>query len=574
MDERPTFREKFDEFVRGRGYTSVQSISNEQTRSKLMTRFYLEEVVRKLQPDLLPEDPDDIEEGIIDGSGDGGVDFITRQGAKVFIVQSKYHARKRDPEPKEFSTFREVLNRLYRPQREKLNDRVSEMISDIDWESDAFELHFITLGKTNGTMRNEEERGISPIQGIGDIHERCVLTLYDESGLNTRMRDAISSGEMMTQPITLRLPDGWIRLEDAGRSAYLGWISAAELSSLYDRVDIRNRLFSANIRHYVGSTKTNEGIETSATDEPESFFFFNNGVSAIATNITENEENMTLQCTRFSVVNGAQTVRSLVQVARRKTATEQLRKVRVLLRLTETKKITSAEAVFLEKLTRFNNTQNEIKLSDFRSNDKVQAQLRNYFSRLPFRGARSNGVVYKPKRSSERLTGKHVIGMEVFARTVFSFEFGPDDVYGGTRYLFDPEKEGGYRRVFGDEGPDSEIDQAEFLRLAGIWFLCFSAKEVLAKVKVEHKDKMDEKLAIERRWMVFYALGESLRIQYSRKNKDLSDDLRLLAKPDWLDQDSPIKTQIEKYTRIACQALIDAYSDAAKSEGFCSSKLV
>jgi hypothetical protein len=85
MDERPTFREKFDEFVRNRGYTSIQGISNEQTRSKLMTRFYLEEVVRKLEPDLVPDDPDEIEEGIIDGTGDGGVDFICRQEAKVCL---------------------------------------------------------------------------------------------------------------------------------------------------------------------------------------------------------------------------------------------------------------------------------------------------------------------------------------------------------------------------------------------------------------------------------------------------------------------------------------------------------
>jgi hypothetical protein len=291
-------------------------------------------------------------------------------------------------------------------------------------------------------------------------------------------------------------------------------------------------------------------------------------VSAIASNITENEPERTLECDRFSVVNGAQTIRSLVQVARNNKATDQLREVRVLIRLTQTKKITNAETLFLEKLTRFNNTQNEIKLSDFRSNDKVQAQMRDHFSRLPFRGARSNGVVYKPKRSSDRLTGKHVIGMETFTRTVFSFQFGPDDVYGGTRYLFDPEREGGYQRVFGEDGPDGEIPQSEFLRLAGIWLLCHSAKEALTRIKAEHKNQMDEKLAIERKWMVFYALGESLRLQYKKRGKDIADDLRSLAKPDWLDQSGPTKQRIENYTRIACQALIDAYGDAAKSDGF------
>lgn len=417
-------------------------------------------------------------------------------------------------------------------------------------------------------MRNEETRGINQVLGLGEMQERCDLTLFDEAGLNTRIRDAIYAGDNLKRPLVLRLPDGWIKFDEAGCSAYLGWISGAELSALYDRVDARNRLFSANIRHYVGSTKTNEGIEASATNEPENFFFFNNGVSAIASGIVENEDERTLECARFSVVNGAQTIRSLVQVARSRKQTEQLRKTRVLIRLTETKKTTNHETEFLEKLTRFNNTQNEIKLSDFRSNDKVQAQMRDHFSRLPFRGARSNGVVYRPKRSSDRLTGKHVIGMENFARTVFSFQFGPDDVYGGTRYLFDAEKEGGYRRVFGEDGPDTEVKQAEFLRLAGIWFVCYSAKDALSRIKAEHKNQMDEKLAIERKWMVFYALGEVCRLQYKKKGADLSEDLRRLAKPDWLDQTGPTKDRIENYTRIACQAPIDAYSDAAKSDGF------
>ena len=121
---------------------------------------------------------------------------------------------------------------------------------------------------------------------------------------------------------------------------------------------------------------------------------------------------------------------------------------------------------------------------------------------------------------------------------------------------------------FGADGPDTDLTQAEFLRLAGIWFLCYSAKDALSRVKNEHKSEMDEKLAIERKWMVFYALGEALRIQYRKKGIDLAEDLRRLAKPDWLDQTSELKQRIDNCTRIACQALIDAYGNAAKGEGF------
>ena len=68
--------------------------------------------------------------------------------------------------------------------------------------------------------------------------------------------------------------------------------------------------------------------------------------------------------------------------------------------------------------------------------------------------------------------------------------------------------------------------------------------------------------------MVFFALGETLRLQYNKKGLDLDSDLRKLSKPDWLDRTKPEKTSVENYTRIACQALIDSYNDAKKSPGF------
>src|SRR5687767_13247883 len=60
--------------------------------------------------------------------------------------------------------------------------------------------------------------------------------------------------------------------------------------------------------------------------------------------------------------------------------------------------------------------------------------------------------LYKNKRSGERDSTKIVINMEEFVKTVFSFQYGPDDVFGGSGYLFDISKEGGYVRLFGNDG--------------------------------------------------------------------------------------------------------------------------
>ncbi len=128
------------------------------------------------------------------------------------------------------------------------------------------------------------------------------------------------------------------------------------------------------------------------------------------------------------------------------------------------------DSEFLSDVTRYNNTQNAIKVSDFRSNDPVQKEINRRFS-----GLNRNGkpYAYKNKRSREPVTGKLPIGMEEFAKTIYSFRYGPDDMYGGTRFLFDVSTRGGYTEIFGD--PISHLNDDEFKLLAGTYFVLFSA---------------------------------------------------------------------------------------------------
>jgi len=42
--------------------------------------------------------------------------------------------------------------------------------------------------------------------------------------------------------------------------------------------------------------------------------------------------------------------------------------------------------------------------------------------------------------------------MEEFTKTLYAFQYGPDDVYGGTGHVFDATAEGGYAKLFGPGG--------------------------------------------------------------------------------------------------------------------------
>jgi len=268
-------------------------------------------------------------------------------------------------------------------------------------------------------------------------------------------------------------------------------------------------------------------------------------------------------CERFSVINGAQTIRSLHKAHISNPA--EVRDAHVLLRITQFEaKKTQAEQEFLDSVTKFNNTQNAIKLSDFRSNDKVQFDLRKKFDQLP--SLEGKKFSYKNKRSGERERDVYPIGMEEFVKTLYAFFYGPDDVFGGTGHVFDATSGGGYAKLFGADGEIlPALSNERFLLYAGTWFLCDTAKGVWRSRAREGNEP-----GIERRWMFYYALGESVRKFHLRQGVETDAVLRSLSNPQWTKQgeDGPVMKVIARHCRVAFRALNSSYKQASKDENF------
>ena len=98
-----------------------------------MALCYIEEIVTRTEPLLVPEDPDDLLYGLIDGPGDNGIDFIYKQNDSVFILQCKYHTKKGEPKPDEFASFRQILRKLQTLDPKKTHEHLLEAAQDIDW---------------------------------------------------------------------------------------------------------------------------------------------------------------------------------------------------------------------------------------------------------------------------------------------------------------------------------------------------------------------------------------------------------------------------------------------------------
>jgi hypothetical protein len=565
-DKKPKFRQALIESVEKRFGSRFDALET-NVIPKEMTRFYIKSIVAKLTPGLVPDTEEEIDECVVDGPGDGGVDFIYPSEGRVLLVQSKYHSPDKYESPENVTHFCEVISRLYDAylKKQKLNRKVTEALQDIDWQSDYFELQIITLGRVSETVRDRASKGPNPAKDLNEIDERAELTLFDESDLNSKLREALSAGEVLDQEIEIQFvpnDDGepWIHHQSgAGRDLYVGEVRGSYLGELYRQH--RYRLFAMNIRDYVGETATNKGIIETAIKEPDDFVFFNNGVSAVATQIEENHENNSLLCRRFSIINGAQTIRSLSKAQIKDN--RPLQEVRVLLRVMGFS--LGKDIDFLSDATRFNNTQNAIKVSDFRSNDPYQKELNRRFSGINRHG---KPYVYKNKRSREAVANKIPITMEDFSKTVHAFRYGPDDMFGGTRYLFDVSPKGGYTKVFGE--PVSHPTDDEFKLLAGTYFLCDEIHSSWKEKRDEDNTEGRSTPGLERRWIVYYAVGQLLRLIYRAIGEDLDTDLRKLYKPnDWMDLASNhTKQSLAELFKLSSIAINKAYAQAAKHTDF------
>jgi hypothetical protein len=565
-DTKPKFRQYLIADVEKRLKTPFDSLQMTD-RAKELSRFYIKSVVGKLTPGLVPDTDEEIDDYIVDGSNDGGVDFIYPSEGRVLIVQSKYRGPDKHEASEDFTHFCEVISRLYDAftRKLKLNKKVTEALQDIDWQSDYFDLQFITLGKVSQPIQDRAAKGPTPVKGLVDLEERSELSLFSENDLNVKLREALSAGEVLDQSVDIQFVPGadgapWIHSESAsGRDLFVGEVSGSQLAEMYRQY--RYRLFAMNIRDYVGESKTNKGIVDTATKEPDEFVFFNNGVSAVASQIDPDQENNVLHCRRFSIINGAQTIRSLAKAQIKES--KPLQDVRVLLKVMGFS--LGKDTDFLTDATRYNNTQNAIKVSDFRSNDPVQKDLNRRFSGINRHG---KPYLYKNKRSREPVGNKIPIGMEDLAKTIYAFRYGPDDMCGGTKYLFDDSAKGGYVKVFGE--PVSHLNDEQFKLLAGTYFLCDEIQSVW-KEKREHDNAEGRNTpGLERRWIVYFAVGELLRLIYQTRQRDLEADIRRLSKPnDWMDSNkNHTKETLAEVFKLASTAINKVYVQASKHPDF------
>ncbi len=199
-------------------------------------------------------------------------------------------------------------------------------------------------------------------------------------------------------------------------------LPAAELHKIY-KIH-KTALFSANVRDYLGSRATesniNNGIKNTIKENPQNFFVYNNGITALTHNFEYDSELEfdNLKIIGLSIVNGAQTTGALggLDFVPAESALVPIRFV------------ASADNDLIQNIVRYNNSQNQITASDFRSTDQIQIRLKKEFSFIQnsdYSGGRRGGLGDAIKRRSSLLPS-YTVGQALSA-----FHGDPVQAYNG-----------------------------------------------------------------------------------------------------------------------------------------------
>jgi hypothetical protein len=246
---------------------------------------------------------------------------------------------------------------------------------------------------------------------------------------------------LVSDAFTFTVPGGF-EIKAGSWTAFSTAISAQDLRKLW--VAHKAKLMSPNIRDYLGIVRSagniNFGIKETARSQPENFAIFNNGITVLVHDygVLSQDYGIELKITGIGVVNGGQTTGALGSLDDGDAS--RMEGARVMARF-----VKCADAQVLEDIVRFNNTQNKIEATDFRSKDSIQERLRAEFGDVPeaeYRGGRRGGISDAIARPKGLLPDTSV------AQSLAAFHGNPNLAYNETRSIWDNDAT--YASVFRD----------------------------------------------------------------------------------------------------------------------------
>ncbi|MDY6290049.1 MAG: AIPR family protein [Succiniclasticum sp.] len=347
-------------------------------------------------------------QAITDGYHDIGIDAVYSDTTqkKLFLVQSKWRSNGSGGiSQEEATTFVNGVKRIINLDLEGCNEKLTSKKSEIteaiqDME---FQIEMIFCHTGNQSISDYNLRPITELlENVNGDDPTDTLILFSEEKLQD-IYDFLANSQNFDN-ITLNnvILNNW-GFVNTPFKAYYGTIPVSVVGEWYGKYG--NRLFAKNIRYYKGSTMVNQGIKEVLKNEPQNFYYYNNGIKILCKNITKNIAYSTTRdmgvftLEGVTLVNGAQTTGVIGSVFAENQ--DVISDAKVFIQMIDLGD-TSEEQI--AQITKLSNTQNRIDGKDFASLDPNQERLRKELS--------LGGIQYLYKTGAKIEDPEHQISLD------------------------------------------------------------------------------------------------------------------------------------------------------------------
>ncbi len=381
-------------------------------------------------------------DSICDGTRDKGVDAVILDPIEkhVTIIQSKYseNGNKSTIKESEVRLLAGVKGyfesrRLFRASVAGANPAAARLLENayqaVKTKYYSIELVFLSTQKGQDELEDlvYEDLGFGPLE-FTFVDYKKSLDLYKDS-----LRDY--TPKTGHYDLKYNHEDNVIFRKGDVNSWVLN-VSVGEIRPLVARFD--KDLFRKNIRNFLGESKANKAIQRTLKNEPENFWFYNNGITILCDKADLNLRERHIRLVNPQVVNGCQTVTSI------KKYTGEL-DGEIIVRIIE-----SSEHDFIQSITLAQNTSNPVKARDFKSNDPAQVRLkrelkkRRYYYEIK-RGESFSDMKKQYRSITQEYDKGRTVNNEKIAKILAAILIDPGTALGkGSEVFFDTQ----YEKIF------------------------------------------------------------------------------------------------------------------------------
>jgi hypothetical protein len=418
-------------------------------------------------------------EAITGASRDKGIDALLIDDAaqSIFIVQGKYREKLGGKAEKraDVLAFGELASILHgwddEPFQEFVSDvdeavveRLRKARKKVQKEHYLTWLYFVTTASVSPTVRKDVEHQVRNASSVGQAR----IEVFDGKRTMRVFRDWLLTGAQPIPTLELEMEAGsGVKVNGVAqrfdhRTKIESWVFSMRgdaVAAIYEQTG--RRLFARNIRGFLGlKTSVNKDMATTLREEPERFFYYNNGITIVCDEAERKSSHGKdiLQVGNPQIINGQQTTRTLGAYPQSAARASVL--VKVIRVPREIDQDVDAFEGLVSEIVAGTNWQNAINHSDLRANDRRQIELE--------RELRKVGYLYLRKRESKGEAQAAVghgqfflVSKERFAQAVAGCDLDPLIIRSGLENLFAEEY---YEQVFPNADPDYYLPRYALMR--------------------------------------------------------------------------------------------------------------